>query len=759
MLLKPTEFINNSMKAKMRKNIIYNTTRQWNPGDEFILLGCRNILNELMEDHNSIIFNRNPEISSSINSKCFRGIKLPDKFWEYPDILQKKAYYKIDFIDNSIKFDSDLSYADLAVFAGTPNWGGAENANFYEHIIKNSLPSVILGVGSMSGDTLYEEEVIKKSFLFTVRDKMLLECEIAKKYNAIYLPCPAMQAVKIGCEKTIDKIENIGLVFGVGIKHSVAANCVDDKTYNYIKELYINLIKKYKNCKFHIICHYIDEVSVAHEIFKDFNVPILYSYDSIDYIDMFKTMDFVISPRVHGCGLAASLGIPSICIGHDGRAGTCEGFLSTFINNDTIHSTVYQIINDAFNSIKDLNLKLINHKKGTFNEYVKLLSEKFESLKPQKYKEEVKYIPTARAISKIEDIPSLHYVESKIPKTIYYVWDGEKPHFVNACITSWKVNCPDFEIVEINNQHTLYKKAQKIDFFNFCQKKKLFAPMSDILRLLAIYEYGGIYLDIDVQLLKPLDYLLYTNFVGIEAFNYVNGAILAFEPKHRLIKRVLDFYSNEVMQSQMFIIPEVIKHCISELYHQDDFSPDQNYVFEDLTLFSKKYFYPFYYNEEFTLDCISKNTYSIHWWRGSWNGSENQDFVNKRGLPKPLLKFVADYDKNIGFILKIKQKDSTRELSLLNAPVLKIIAKDMQLKYYLFGKLIFTRKFEGAKETTLDTLKIYAQYYRYKVLSKILIGKKRKYYKDKYREYKSIIRKIPKGFLRNFIRLISVYIK
>ena len=71
-----------------------------------------------------------------------REQKYPDKFWEDAKFLAKEAYLKIGQMDNSIKFDSDLSNIDLAVFAGTPSWTGGALANFYEHIIKNNLPAI-----------------------------------------------------------------------------------------------------------------------------------------------------------------------------------------------------------------------------------------------------------------------------------------------------------------------------------------------------------------------------------------------------------------------------------------------------------------------------------------------------------------------------------------------------------------------------------------------------------------------------------------
>ena len=61
-----------------------------------------------------------------------------------------------------------------------------------------------------------------------------------------------------------------------------------------------------------------------------------------------------------------------------------------------------------------------------------------------------------------------------IPKKIFYVWDGDKPNFVQSCIVSWKINNPDYEIIELNNDHPLYQKvSQENEFFQYCAKRNI----------------------------------------------------------------------------------------------------------------------------------------------------------------------------------------------------------------------------------------------------------------------------------------------
>ena len=94
-----------------------------------------------------------------------------------------------------------------------------------------------------------------------------------------------------------------------------------------------------------------------------------------------------------------------------------------------------------------------------------------------------------------------------IPKIIHYCWFGknEKPDIVKKCIDSWKKILNEYEIIEWN------EKNFKIDSNKFVKQaydSKKFAFVSDYVRVYALYNYGGIYLDTDVELLRPLDELL-----------------------------------------------------------------------------------------------------------------------------------------------------------------------------------------------------------------------------------------------------------
>ena len=132
-----------------------------------------------------------------------------------------------------------------------------------------------------------------------------------------------------------------------------------------------------------------------------------------------------------------------------------------------------------------------------------------------------------------------------LPKRIIYCWFGGKPKPENVinCINTWKENMPDWEYIEINesNFNIHYNKYVE-DAYN----SKAWAFVSDVARLWALYEFGGIYMDTDVIVYKPLDKFLKHNFfTGFEQTHYPVTATMGAEPGSSLIKELLDVYNDK----------------------------------------------------------------------------------------------------------------------------------------------------------------------------------------------------------------------
>ena len=97
-----------------------------------------------------------------------------------------------------------------------------------------------------------------------------------------------------------------------------------------------------------------------------------------------------------------------------------------------------------------------------------------------------------------------------IPKKIHYVWVGgkEKPDLVKKCIESWKKHCPDYEIIEWNDD--VLKKIDNL-YVKQAYENKKWAFVSDYLRLWALYHYGGFYCDTDLEITNNIDRFLEYN--------------------------------------------------------------------------------------------------------------------------------------------------------------------------------------------------------------------------------------------------------
>ncbi|MBR2002638.1 MAG: polysaccharide pyruvyl transferase family protein [Thermoguttaceae bacterium] len=223
----------------------------------------------------------------------------------------------------------------MAVVAGSPEWTTRRCYNFFEHVVKNATPVVILGVGSLEASPPpFVREVAKKARFFSVRSEdLLVDRDWARDAGAVYLPCPALLAADEKNERKIDAVRRIALVYSAPERDSIRANSVANEVADAILALYRRLLEtRSERVEFFGVCHYIDELPGATRFFGEFGVPVFYSYDAADYEEIYGRADLTVSARVHACGLSASLGVPGVFFGTDARAGTCRGFLSEFLD-------------------------------------------------------------------------------------------------------------------------------------------------------------------------------------------------------------------------------------------------------------------------------------------------------------------------------------------------------------------------------------------------------------------------------------------
>ncbi|MDR1071594.1 MAG: hypothetical protein LBL21_03060, partial [Rickettsiales bacterium] len=241
--------------------------------------------------------------------------------------------------------------------------------------------------------------------------------------------------------------------------------------------------------------------------------------------------------------------------------------------------------------------------------------------------------------------------EIMIPKRIFYVWGAgeDKRRDVLACMQSWRAHNPDYEIVEINEKSRDYFDFQKElgenRWFHSVYERKMWAHVSDYVRIKVLFDNGGIYLDTDVSVIKPLDeFLKEPAFVGIQCAgtnNYVEPAILGSEKGNPFIGKIRDFYDREIWELPIFTMPHIFRRFLASEYGITEFPIKRRQKIiraEHITVYPERFFIPFEYNTKFTQDCVEADTYAIHWWGGSWQRPDFEYFLrNKHRIPLPEL--------------------------------------------------------------------------------------------------------------------------
>lgn len=135
--------------------------------------------------------------------------------------------------------------------------------------------------------------------------------------------------------------------------------------------------------------------------------------------------------------------------------------------------------------------------------------------------------------------------KQRIPKKIHGCWfSGEKkPELYQKCIDSWKRYCPDYEIIEWNQDN--YDVTKNL-FMRQALEAKRWAIVSDYARLDLVYNHGGIYMDMDLELIKGLDDLLYHRaYFSFDSYNCVEmGASFGAEAGTKVLKTMMERYES-----------------------------------------------------------------------------------------------------------------------------------------------------------------------------------------------------------------------
>lgn len=337
-------------------HILYVTTRQWNPGDEFILRGARHILAALgVTEDVANIYNKSPQTTSLFEKW---------NFWKRPymtSLLSSVDFaLNITHYDNSFKRSFDINFYDLVVFAGSPAWYGGRLAPLYQKLRGFRGKILFLGIGTPNKPLnlgAVEREILARSTVFC-RNQGLASALGKKGIAANYLPCPALLSSPFE-RAPLTEVRRIGLGFNTTRTHRY--HRMSQEKFDLQQQLFTALLDKYE-CK--IIAHYVDELEEAGRLFGRDNVQ--FAFDAVDYPKLYSQFDFVISSRVHGCGMSSSVGVPNGAITHDARGDTVNGFLSDRLGDiEAMQSALGRSLQD----MQAWQARIIAHKAETMAAY------------------------------------------------------------------------------------------------------------------------------------------------------------------------------------------------------------------------------------------------------------------------------------------------------------------------------------------------------------------------------------------------------
>ena len=206
-----------------------------------------------------------------------------------------------------------------------------------------------------------------------------------------------------------------------------------------------------------------------------------------------------------------------------------------------------------------------------------------------------------------------------IPKKIHYCWFGGNPlpNEAKKCIESWKKYCPDYQIIEWNeNNYDLSKN----DYVKYTYENKKYAFLTDYVRLDIIYNEGGIYLDTDVELLKPLDDLLESScFMGMEQPGMIaTGLGFGAQKKNDFIKENKEYYEKEPFldKSGNWIKTTCVKITTNLLVKKGLRKENKLQNITGIKILPVDYLCPLKLGTNKLT--ITENTYSIHHYTASW---------------------------------------------------------------------------------------------------------------------------------------------
>lgn len=222
------------------------------------------------------------------------------------------------------------------------------------------------------------------------------------------------------------------------------------------------------------------------------------------------------------------------------------------------------------------------------------------------------------------------HMVTNIPKKIHYFWFSGEPltDLAIKCIDSWRKHCPNYEIVEWNT--TNFDVSQCI-YAHEAYNAKKWAFLTDYARLFVLYEYGGIYMDADVEVIKNLDPILNSKAgIGFETNEFLGPHFIYSIKRNAYIGYLLSYYKDRhfLLNNGNYDLT-TMPISTTKMTHQKYGYKIANSLLvmsDGVTFYPNDYFSPL--NHATGRVTITANTYIIHHFNGSWNTKNNKNLYN-----------------------------------------------------------------------------------------------------------------------------------
>lgn len=205
-------------------------------------------------------------------------------------------------------------------------------------------------------------------------------------------------------------------------------------------------------------------------------------------------------------------------------------------------------------------------------------------------------------------------METKIPKKIHYCWfwRNPKPADFLTYLETWRKHCPDYEIIEWNEDNF---DISSCEYAKKAHENKKWAFVVDYVRFAVLEKEWWIYMDTDIEICKNLDrFLTDSCFIWFQDRKDVDWAIIWAEKNHPFIIEMVKFYKSYKWNKNL-VLPYLLSSILKK--HWLKRNNQEQEVFW-VHIYKNHFFYPFAYYEKPTQDMVKEETYAIHWYRWSW---------------------------------------------------------------------------------------------------------------------------------------------